>query len=59
MIEWLAAIHSRLVGQGTKNGKGPKVRPQPRPETSVDRFERDALKAQHADLTAQLIPHKR
>jgi len=58
IIEWLSAIHSRLIAQGAKNGRGPKVRPQPRPETSVDRHEREALKTQHRDLTAQLIPHK-
>jgi len=59
IIEYLAAIQSRLIAQGAKNGRGPKVRPEPRPETAVDRYEREALKAQHRDLTAQLIPHKR
>jgi len=58
IIEYLAAIHSRLVAQSSKNGKGPKVHPQPRPKTSVDRLDHIRLMAQHETLTAILLPNR-
>ena len=55
VIEYLSAIHSRLIAQNSKSGKGPKVRPQPRPTTALDRLEQNELLRQHTALTSQLI----
>lgn len=54
----LEALLSRTIAGQTKNGKGPKVSPAPRPHTAIDRLEQRNLEHQHDDLVAQLLPNK-
>lgn len=58
IIEYLAGIQSRLIAQTSKSGKGPRVRPQARPTTAVDRWERSEVLRQHHDLKSQLLPNR-
>lgn len=54
----LEAILSRTIAGQSKNGKGPKVTPSPRPRTAIDRLEQKNLERQHESIVSQLIPKK-
>lgn len=54
----LEALLSRTIAGQTKNGKGPKVSPQPRPHTALDRLDQKNLERQHEELVTLLLPNQ-
>lgn len=55
-VEWLQALYSITVAANSKNGKGPPVKPMPRPVTAVDRWEKRRSAEIGRTLLAQLLP---
>lgn len=58
IVEWLQALYSITVAANSTNGKGPPVKPMPRPVTAVDRWEKRRSTEIGRSLLAQLLPHE-
>jgi hypothetical protein len=56
MVDWLQAIYSITVAANSKNGKGPPVKPLPRPVTAVDRLEQRRRLEMGRAIMAQMFP---
>lgn len=52
----LALTRAVLIGVHSRNGKCPKVKPQPQPITADDRAERRAELAVHHSIVSKVLP---
>lgn len=55
-VDELRELHATLIAANSRDGKRPRVRRTPRPETAAERLERQRSAAVLADLERRLQP---
>lgn len=59
LVDAVNVLRNTLVAVNSKDGKGGKLVPYPRPTTVIDKVRKNSRKARHEQMVARVLPHKR